>query len=99
MFTRGDNFQAFDGLPIIVDIIATEEEKQEISKAIFVINKGDIQKTFENPVFPLEVEIDENDSKKLKDTNIGELVVFDRENRPLTCNGRLTFTTKEGALK
>ena len=92
-FTRGDNLQAFDGLPIEIDIDATEQEKAQIKKAIFVINK-EIAITFINPPFPLQVELDETKTRQLKDTNIGELIVFDSQNRKLTCEGRLIFSSK-----
>lgn len=94
-FTRGDNFQAFGGLPIEIDLVdATEEEKKEVKRAIAVINKGVLAFDFINPTFPLQVEIDETQSKKLSDTNVMELIVFDSENKKTTCEGRLVFNTK-----
>jgi hypothetical protein len=89
---KGDNLQAFDGKPIEVSLNLDEgEEMPIISKAIFVINNGIIAKTFDNPTFPLEVELDETDTAKLSSRNQANLIIYDSQNRKLTCDGTLTF--------
>ena len=91
----GDNFQAFDGQPIEIDLTLEEGETMPIiSKAIFVINNGIVAKTFENPTFPLEVELEEKDTIKLSLQNKANLIVYDSEDRKLTCDGELFFSLK-----
>ena len=87
-YTRGDNFQAFDGEPLTIEI-ATDEP---ITKALVVFNKGDLVKTYLNPSNVIKVYISEIDSRRLRSTNVVELIVFDSQNRKVTCEGRLNFT-------
>ena len=91
--TKGDNAQAFDGAPIEIEF---DTDGKEVSRALFVINSGIIVKEFENPVSPLEVELDEEDTIKLQFRNIGKLILFDSEGRKHTCDGTLEFTANEG---
>lgn len=87
---RYDNLQAFDGSPIEVEF---DTEGKEVSRALFVINEGDIVKEYTNPVSPLYVELDETDTGKLKYRNIAKLILFDSLGRKLTLDGQLEFTT------
>lgn len=68
-----------------------------ISKAIFVC--GSIQKTFENPVFPLEINLDSQETAKLNYANVCYLVVFDENGLQKTCNGTFTFPAQNGVLR
>lgn len=90
---KGDNWQAFDGRPITVELEDLEEDVI-ITRALVVINKGTIVREYINPIFPLEVELDENDTKKLLPTNTMNLIVYDRKNRKMTCDGMLQFRAK-----
>lgn len=93
---QGDNLQAFDGRPIEVTIQLDDgEEMPVINKAIFVINSGDIVKTFNNPTFPLEIELNEAETSKLSYRNFANLIVYDSQNRKLTCDGTLNFIAKD----
>lgn len=90
---KGDNLQAFDGSPIIIDL---DDDEIIVSKAQFVINKGSIVKTFENPIFPIEITLDETDTSKLRPTNYGNLIIYDELDRKKTCEGTLIFKASEG---
>lgn len=93
MYYKGDNFQAFDGTPIEVEF---DTNGKEVSRALFVINGGIIVKEFEDPASPLQVELDENDTKKLQVRNVCNLILYDSEGRKQTCDGTLEFTVNEG---
>ena len=67
-----------------------------VSKAIFVC--GCIQKPFDNPVFPLGINLDSQETAKLNYTNVCYLVVFDENGLQKTCNGTLTFSAQNGVL-
>ena len=90
---KGDNLQAFDGSPIEIEY---DTNGKSVSKAQFVINNGSIVKEFNNPISPLSVTLDETDTKKLRATNYGKLILFDSQNRKKTCEGTLIFTASEG---
>lgn len=67
-----------------------------ISKAIFVC--GCVQKTFENPVFPIVINFTSEETEHFRSSNICYLVVFDEFNRQKTCKGTLTFNAKNGVI-
>lgn len=90
---KGDNLQAFDGQPITINLVNYKNFK--ISKAQFVVNRGDIVKEFNNPIFPLKIELNEQDTIKLKFKNSGRLILFDELGRKKTCDGELLFTAGE----
>lgn len=68
----------------------------QISKAVFVCNC--ITKTFENPVFPIVINFDSQETAKLRTSNTCFLVVYDSEGRQKTCKGTLTFYAKNGVI-
>ena len=67
-----------------------------VSKAIFVC--GCITKTFENPVFPLKVNFNSEETARLKPSNVCYLVTYDSQGRQKTCKGTLTFPATQGVL-
>lgn len=67
-----------------------------ISKAIFVC--GCIQKSFENPVFPIVINFSSQETASFSSTNTCYLVVFDELGRQRTCKGTLTFKAQNGVL-
>lgn len=91
---KGDNTAAFNNNFINIELDNPSE--YVISKAEFVC--GCIRKTFENPVFPLIVNFDENDTKKLNFKNTGYLIVWDEQNRPKQCDGCINFEFKNGVI-
>ena len=91
---KGDNTGAFGGNFITIDLVNPYEF--EVSKAIFIV--GCVKKEFENPVFPLTINFDEEESKRLNFKNTAYLVVYDSEGRQKTCKGTLNFPMKEGVI-
>lgn len=93
----GDNFQAFDGQPITVEL-EFEEDGQDVSKAEAIFNCGALCKHFDAPVFPIKIEINEEDSKKLSLYNEMRLVVWDNKGRRKQCDGVLKFKMEKGVF-
>lgn len=91
---KGDNTGAFDN--DFLEIELENPNNYTISKAIFVCGK--IKKVYENPVFPLKINLDEAETSKLKYSNNCYLVVYDAEGRQETCEGTLTFFGEKGVL-
>lgn len=85
---KGDNTQAFGGSFLLINL--TNETGQSISKAVWKC--GAVIKEFKNPVFPLEVNLTSEESRKLAPTNVCYLAVWDMEGRKKTCEGKLVFT-------
>ena len=50
--------------------------------------------TFENPVFPLKINLTSAQTALLKDVNNCYLAVYDENGLKQTCEGQLTFTTR-----
>lgn len=96
-YYNGDNLQAFDGLPIEVDLEFEDDEK-EVSKAIAVFNDGIVCKEFITPTFPLNVNLTEEDTDKLPYHCTMKLVVFDTNTpaRRKQCDGVLEFIIEKG---
>lgn len=61
-----------------------------ISKAEFKIQNLPVI-TFENPVFPLTINLSSEQTALLKDVNNCYLAVYDEQGRKQTCEGQLTF--------
>ncbi len=91
---RGDDTGAYGNRFITIKL--DNPNNYVISKAIFVC--GCIQKTFENPVFPLTVNLNSQETEKLRATNVCYLVTYDSEGRQKTCKGTLTFPAQNGVL-
>ena len=91
---KGDNTAAFGGTFITINLI--NPLGYIVSKAVFVC--GCIQKTFENPVFPLVINFTSEETKKLNVNNVCQLVVYDEQRRQKTCTGTLVFSAKNGVI-
>lgn len=89
---RGDDTGSFGGTFLTVNV--TNETGEPIVKAIWVC--GDIQKEFDNPVFPLTINLNSRETKKCFNENTCYLVCFDEEGRQKTATGSLTFNTTAG---
>lgn len=94
-FRQGDNSQAFDKHAIKIDLRKSEDE-DEVSRVEFVT--GCIVKSYPDPVFPIYVDFNEEESAKLRYINVGYLVAYDKKGRQLTCNGFIRFTIKNGVI-
>lgn len=91
---KGDNTGAFGNKFITINL--NNPQEYIISRAVFVC--GCINKSFENPVFPLEVNLTSEETAKLKPSNICYLVTYDSEGRQKTCKGTLTFPATQGVI-
>lgn len=87
---RYDNWQAFDGSPIEVEF---DTEGKEITRGLVVFNNGAIVKEFLNPVSPLYVDLNEEETGKLKYRNVMNFIGYDSLDRKLTFEGQCEFTT------
>ena len=87
--TRGDNTAAFGGTFLTISLNNTTG--LAISKAEFAC--GAIRLSFENPVFPLTINLTEEQTSQLCCKNDCFLAVWDSEGRKRTCEGTLTFPT------
>ena len=90
MLFRGDDTNAFGGR--FLEINLENSTGLNISKAEF--RCGSIVKTFENPIFPLEISLTGEETSKLYQNNACYLAIYDEQGRKHTCSGHLTFTTK-----
>lgn len=91
---RGDDTDAFGNSFITINLATTISGT--ITKALFQC--GVIRKTFDNPVFPLTVELTSLETKKLQAVNSCYLAVWDADNKKRTCEGTLTFNTNVQVL-
>lgn len=76
-----------------------------VSKIIFSVNGGIIQKSFtdEKTHFTTEnieltVNFNSQETAKLNARNVGNLVTYDMKNRQLTCNQSMTFSARNGVI-
>lgn len=90
MLYRGDDTDAFNGKFITIEL--ENAENLIISKAEFKC--GTILKTFENPLFPLQVSLSAEETAQLNYTNNCYLALYDEEGRKRTCAGTITITSK-----
>lgn len=91
---KGDNTGAFGNNFITINL--DNPLGFTVSRVIFVC--GCIQKTFNNPEFPIVINLTSEETKTLKPSNVCYLVAYDSEGRQKTCKGTLTFPTTQGVL-
>jgi hypothetical protein len=89
---QGDNTAAFGGSFLTINVSTESEVMPIITKA--ELKTGNICKTFENPTFPLTVDLTEEETLKLQAVNTAYLAVWDNEGRKKTCQGKITFKTE-----
>lgn len=94
-FRKGDNSEAFYQHFLQIDL-EKEDFEQTPAKVVFVT--GCIEKTFENPEFPIYVDFTESETQKLNTVNVGSLVAYDNLGRQLTCEGSITFSVRNGVI-
>jgi hypothetical protein len=88
---QGDNTQAFGGH--LVKVSLKNDTEQTITRAKF--SCGDVVRDIKDPVFPLFLDFDEVETKKLKLQNTCYLAVWDSENRKATVRGHLHVNTQK----
>jgi len=91
---RGDDTDAFGNSFITINI--ETEVGVIISKAVFQC--GTIKKVFEDPVFPLSIELTASETKMLPANNTCYLAVWDENNKKRTCEGSINFKTQSGVV-
>ena len=91
---KGDDTGAFGNQFITINLDNPME--YIISKVIFTC--GNFQKEFKNPVFPLVINLNSEETMQLRSTNICYLVAFDEQGRQKTCQGQLVFPAQNGVL-
>lgn len=91
---QGDNTRAFG--KNFITIFSDNPAQIPVSKVIFSV--GCIEKTFENPVFPLRINFNSKETAKLNYINTGYLTAFDQYGRRMTCEGSITFYVINGVL-
>ena len=87
---RGDDTDAFGSSFITINLATTLDVA--ISKAIFQC--GTVKKVFENPIFPLSIELSALETRTLPANNTCYLAVWDENNKKRTCEGNLVFSTQ-----
>ena len=90
MLYRGDDTDAFGQRFITINL--ENATGLTITKAEFKC--GYLLKTFENPVFPIDISLTSEETSKLSQNNSCYLAIYDEQGRKHTCNGYLTFTSK-----
>lgn len=99
---KGDNTAAFGNNYITIKI--KNELGYQISKILFIINGGVIVKEFTDANYfiqqdiELVVNFDSGETAKLNNTNTGNLIAYDMQDRQYTCQQFLTFSAKNGVL-
>lgn len=92
-----DDLKAFGGQGIQIDLIQDNDDFV-CTEAWAVVNDGIIVKKFNNPEFPINVTFNEEETPKLVYKNRMNLIVFDEESRPKTCDGTYEFYCEKGVI-
>ena len=94
MIIRTDDSDAF-GQSELLRINFTVPEGQVVSKAILVINDT-LKLPFNNPINPIEINLNSEQTAILKDNNCCTLILYDGNNKKLTIPCIAEFKSKEG---
>lgn len=92
---KGDDTNAFGQIFLVIN--ATLPEGYIISKAEVKIGNLPIF-TFDNPVFPLSIELTHEMTLKLDDRNNVYMKVYDSLGRGQTCCGTVVIEAKDGVV-
>ena len=88
---QGDNTAAFGGNFLTISISSESGSVPTIKRAEIKI--GCVCKTFENPSFPMTINLTEEETAKLSSVNTAYMAVWDVNGRKKTCQGSITFNT------
>ena len=88
---RGDNTAAFGGNFLTINVTTESEILPTITRAELKI--GCICKTFENPTFPMTINLTEDETVKLQAVNNAYLALWDADGRKKTCQGTISIQT------
>lgn len=91
---RGDDSSSFgkDWLEIHAEF-PDDTWAERVTMAQFKVGNLPVM-SFENPVFPITINLTSAQTALLKDVNNCYLAVYDEEGLKQTCEGQLTFETK-----
>lgn len=88
MITKGDSTSAFGNS--FLEINLENADDYIVSKVVFVC--GAVRIEYDNPVFPLTVNLTSEQTSQLKcGNNTAYLIAYDENNQPQTCEGSITF--------
>lgn len=90
MLYRGDDTNAFDRKFLKVSLKNADGLKIKRAE----LTCSGVKKTFENPVFPLWVDLCCDETKILLNSNCAHLALYDEHGRKHTCKGEIIITTK-----
>ena len=99
---KGDNTAAFGGN--FLTILVKNPDLCKISKLIFSVNGGCIQKPFTDPEYfqreetLLSVNFDSTETVRLSTTNIGNLIAYDEFGLQETCIQSVKFYAQNGVI-
>lgn len=88
---RGDNTAAFGGNFLKINLTNESGVLPPITRAELKI--GCIRRTFENPTFPMMINLSEDESEKLQPVNNAYLALWDADGRKKTCQGTISILT------
>ena len=95
---KGDNTASFGNSFITINLRMPEGvENSFISKAKFRVGNLPVM-TFENPQFPLTVNLTSAQTSQLQQQNTCYLAVYDSEGRKVTCRGNLKFVARDAVV-
>ena len=89
---KGDSTEAFNNN--FITIKANIPEGHVVTKAKFKVGNLPVM-TFDNPDFPLVVNLTSAQTRQLQQQNVCYLAVYDEEGRKANCKGSLTFVAKD----
>lgn len=92
MIFQGDNTAAFGGNFLTINISSESGIVPAFSRAEIKI--GCICKNIKNPVFPLTINLNEEETVKLQTLNTVFMAVWDSLGRKKTCIGSVSFKTQ-----
>ena len=99
---KGDNTASFGGDYLTIKV--KNEHLFKISKLIFVVNGGIIQKPFTDEDYfqraeiLLKVNFTSEETQKLNASNVGRLVAYDEFNQQRTCFQSVSFNAQNGVI-
>lgn len=85
---KGDDTDAFDFGFLTINL--EDASNYVITKAEIKI--GTIKKTINDPIFPLKISLNRNETEKLNEqNNMCFMAIYDTKGRKYTCSGHLSF--------
>lgn len=101
---RGDNTASFGGNFLTIKV--KNPQLYKISKLLFVVNGGAIQKIFKGADYNyfqseeiiLTVNFTSQETLKLGAANVGNLVTYDENGLQLTCKQSVRFNAQNGVI-